>query len=196
MQGKLIKKLALCTLVLLAGSAWAFKWEPNVIPPGNHSYTLQLISTAEDAANEVATITIAITQNGDSYQVDTTYALNQKDIPEDSLQDALYGGAMLGMMAFGPMLMYGGGFTFLPMMIGEEDIHVRQEPMILMGMGKIYMDKAIMAAGRQCVVLRFEPSDGSDPMEFALAENTPFPCYSRYSNGDGSYTEIRLIQAD
>jgi len=182
---------------MLCGSAFAFKWQPNQIPPGNHSYTLEMLSTQEGADTQPVTVRIDFVEEGGSYTVNTTYHLSQKGVRPEALGDAMFGGSMLGAFAFGPMLMYGPAYMLLPMMLGEEDIRVRSEPMLVMGLGKLHMDKTEQVAGHECVVLRFESSDGtSEPVEFALAEGLPFPCFSRYSNGNGSFTEVRLVSAE
>lgn len=190
-----MKKWLFVACMLFTASALAFNWQPNQVPEGNHSYTLQMTSTAEDQKNLVTTVKIDITKQGDAYNVQTTYNIEQKNVSQDDLSDALYGGGALGLSALGPMLLYDPTFMMLPELLGNEDIHVRKDPVIIAGLGKIYMDKTIEAAGLKCVLLRFAPGDGSPPIKFAVADKVPFPCYSKYTDDDGSYTEIKLIEA-
>lgn len=192
-----MRRCVLCSLfglLLTTGSASGFLWQPNEIPPGNHTYALEISNGQADS--EPVRLELTFTQEGESYSVDTVYRLRQTGLSSDNLGDAMFGSSMLGMFAFGPMVMYGPAFMMLPLVLGQEEIRVRSEPMIVMGLGRLYMDKTEEVAGFECVVLRFESSDGSsEPVEFALAEGLPFPCFSRYSNGDGTFTEVRLTEA-
>ena len=193
----MLKRLFIGLFSFLLTTALAFTWTPNQVPPGNHSYVLEIRNTSEDQEDQVTTIQIDIQETDGAYTVDSSYTFSQTNLSQDDLSEAIYGGSVLGMFALGPMLMYGPSFMLLPMMLGNEDIRVRSEPMIVMGMGKIYMNETVQVAGRECVVLRFEANDNPDePIEFALAEDLPFPCFSRYNNNDGSFMEIRLISAD
>lgn len=183
------------TAVLAAGGAFAFQWNPDAFPTGDHSYSWE-ITTQGDQGPEVATMTVDIAQKGDTYDTTTTLSVTQSGVAHDDLSTAALGGSMAGMLGFGPMMMfYGPAFMILPMMIGDEDIHVRQEPMRVMGMGSLVMDHSETVAGHECVVIRFEPDDDSgSPMEFALAEDLPFPCFSSYG-GDADKVTIRLTEA-
>jgi len=175
-------------LVLLSG-AHAFTWEPFVFPEGDQSYTLE-IASADDIPS--TTIRIDIVDTGDGYDVTTTTTLQQRGVGQGELENAAFGGGAFGMFAMGPMMMFGPSFMMLPMMLGEEDIRVREEPMRVMGAGSLYMEEEVEVAGQRCVVLRFEPDqEGGGGFEFAVAEGVPFPCYSRYGTGD-DVVEIRL----
>lgn len=179
---------------VFVGSGLAFQWEPFVFPEGDQRYVLELRSSSEGGEAQVSTIAIDISEEGGQYTVATTYALEQRGLDLSELGDAALGGSMMGTLAFGPMMMFGPSFMMLPMMLGQEDIAVRSEPMLVMGMGRLYMDRSETVAGHECVVLRFEPNDG-EPFEFALAEGLPFPCYSRFDTGDG-FTEVRLVSVE
>ncbi len=181
-------------VLFLLGQGFAFQWEPFQVPPGDHSYLLEIRTVAADVDDQVSTITIDIGEGAEGYAIDTTIRFRQEGVSEGDLGSAMFGGSMLGTFAFGPMMMFGPSFMMLPMMLMGEDIRVRSEPMVVMGMGRLYMNETITAAERECVVLRFEANDSTDIMEFALAEDLPFPCYTRYG-GEGSYTEIRLLEA-
>ncbi|MEJ2287414.1 MAG: hypothetical protein P8Y02_02015 [Deinococcales bacterium] len=180
--------------LLAAGSAFAFKWNPDAFPTGSHSYTWEMTVDSGDGPQS-ATITVDITQKGDSYDTATTLKSTQTGVAHDDLSSAVLGGSMMGALAFGPMMVfYGPAFMMLPMLLGQEDIHVRSEPVRVAGMGSIYMDKSETIAGHECVVMRLEMDDGSAPVEMALAEDLPFPCYSQYGD-EGDRTTIRLVEA-
>ena len=175
------------------GSALAFEWNIDQWPEGDQTYTLEI---RQGDSGQVVTMTIVATNQGDTYDVATTMNITQTGVAQDELSSAAYGGNALGMFAFGPMVFYGPAFMMLPMMLGQEDIRVREEPMRVMGIGSITMDRTEMVAGRECVVLSFTADNEPDVvMEFALAENLPFPCYSRYGSGSDA-VEIRLISAE
>lgn len=187
------KRVLLLVLAALACQvALAFRWTPLEFPEGDQAYTLELRAPGDSGEAQVAQIHIEITDTGGSYSVATTYTMNQENVAADDLSGAAFGTGMMGMFAFGPMLMFGPSFMMLPMMLGDEEIEVRSEPMRIMGMGRLSMSETVEVAGRECVVLRFEPDDG-EPFEIAVAENVPFPCYTRFDSGDGGVTEIRLI---
>jgi hypothetical protein len=184
-------RLVATTFALLLGAAQAFTWEPFVFPEGDQSYTLEIVE-ADDIPS--TTIRIEIVDVGDGYDVTTTTTLQQTGVSQDDLESAAFGGGAFGMFAMGPMMMFGPSFMMLPMMLGEEDIRVREEPMRVMGAGSLYMDAEVEVAGQRCVVLRFEPDqEGGGGFEFAVAEGVPFPCYSRYGTGD-DVVEIRLVE--
>ncbi|CAN5577136.1 hypothetical protein BH24DEI1_BH24DEI1_07880 [soil metagenome] len=186
-------------LLLLWGQASAFQWEPFVVPPGEHRYVVEVRTVAEGEDDGVSTITINVREAGEGYRGETTIAFSQENVSAEELSTAMFGGSMLGTFAFGPMMMFGPTFMMLPMMLMGEEIRVRPEPLVVMGMGRLHMDSTVEAAGRDCVLLRFESGDAAnaseDIMEFALAEDLPFPCYARYGS-PGSYTEIRMLEAD
>jgi hypothetical protein len=191
-----VRKVLVITVLLgLLSNAFAFKWTFDQWPAGNQNYTFE-VRSGEGEAAQVATIDVAITDTGGQFDITTTMTVNQTGISQADLGSAAFGGSAIGMFAFGPMLFYGPAFMMLPMMIGEEDISVRSEPLSVMGMGKIYMDKSEQIAGHDCVVMRLEmQEEGSDPMEFAVAEGLPIPCYSKYGTGSDT-VEIRLIKAE
>lgn len=185
----------LAAVALLAtGTALAFQWNMDAFPSGDHSYTWEMTVDSGDGP-QTATITIDITQQGDSYDTATTMRVEQTGVAQEDLSSAALGGSMMGALAFGPMMMfYGPAFMMLPMLLGNEDIHVRTEPVRVAGMGSIYMDHTETVAGHECVVMRLEMDDGSAPIEMALAEDLPFPCFSQYGE-EGDSTSIRLIEA-
>ncbi len=189
------KVLLLVAFLGFFSQAFAFKWTFDQWPTGNQSYTFEVRSGEGDAA-QVATIDVVITDTGGQFDVVTTMTVNQTGIAQSDLSSAAFGGSAIGMFAFGPILFYGPAFMMLPMMIGEEDIAVRSEPLSMMGMGKIHMDKSEQVAGHECVVMRLEmEEDESSNMEFAVAEGLPIPCYSKYGAGSDT-VEVRLIKAE
>lgn len=193
--GVMKKNLLLLTILFLSSQAFAFKWNMGEFPSGNQAYTFEVRSGEGETAQAV-TFDVVVTDTGGQFDVVTNMTINQKNVSQSDLSSAVFGGSSLGMFAFGPMILYGPSFMMLPMMIGEEDIAVRSEPMRVMGMGSIYMDKTEEVAGFECVVLRLEmDEEGSDPIEFALAEGLPLPCYSKYGSGSDTI-EIRLIKAE
>ena len=180
--------------LLAAGSAFAFTWSPDAFPTGNHSYTWEMTVEGGDAPQK-ATIGLDIVQKGDSYDTTTTMKVTQTGVAHADLANAALGGSFLGTLGIGPMMVfYGPAFMMLPMLLGKEDIHVRSDPVRVAGVGTIHMDKSETVAGHTCVVLRLELDDGSAPVEMALAEDLPFPCYSQYGDA-GDRTTIRLISA-
>lgn len=185
--------------LLLWGQASAFQWEPFTVPPGDHRYVVEVRTVAEGEEPGVSTITINVREAGEGYSVETTLTFSQENVREDELSSAMFGGSMLGAFTLGPMVMFGPTLMMLPMMLMGEEIRVRSEPLVVMGVGRLHMDSIVEAAGRECVLMRFESGDGSNAseeiMEFALAEDLPFPCYARHGS-PGSYTEFRVLEAD
>ncbi len=189
-----IIRLLVVVAFLATGSALAFTWNPDNFPTGNHSYTWEM-TVDQGNGPEKATISVDIVQKGSSYDVTTTTKVTQSGVAHDDLASAALGGSMSGALAIGPMMVfYGPSFTMLPMLLGNEDIHVRKDPVRVAGMGSIYMDKSETIAGHQCVVLRLVMDDGSPPIQMGLAADLPFPCFSQYGD-TGDQTTIRLIQA-
>jgi len=187
-------RLMAAVALLATGSALAFQWNPDAFPTGNHSYSWEMTVDSGDGPQS-ATITLDISQKGDSYDTATTMKVTQTGVSHDDLSTAALGGSMLGALALGPMMVfYGPAFMMLPMLLGQEDIHVRSEPVRVAGVGSVFMDKSETIAGHECVVLRLEMDDGSAPIEMALAEDLPFPCSSQYGD-EGDRTTIRLIDA-
>jgi hypothetical protein len=134
---------------------------------------------------------IDITDQGDSFDVLKTMAVRQ-DVSKDEMDFMNMGGFTSGLNMMGPAMMFGPMFMCLPMMLEGQDIRVRSEPLVILGMGEMHMERTEMVAGHECVVIRFEPAGGDDTFEFALAENVPFPCFSRYGSGY-DLMEMRLI---
>ncbi len=185
--------ISVLLVLALSSQSYAFKWQFDVWPEGNQTYTLEI---RQGESDQVVSMKIALTDLGETYDVSTTMVINQTGIAPSDLSSAAYGGSALGMFMFGPMVFYGPAFMMLPMMLGEEDIQVRSEPMRVMGMGTITMDHSENIAGYECVVLSFVTDDDPENhMEFALAENLPFPCYSKYGSGSDAI-EIRLVSAE
>jgi hypothetical protein len=144
---------------------------------------------------EGMTVSIDIVQTDAGYDVTTTIVSSQSDVAQGNLSGAAFGGSMLGGLALGPMMFYGPMFMMLPMMLGQEEIRVRTEPMVVMGMGRLVMDSTVEMAGHTCVVVRFEPNENPEgTLEFALAEGVPFPCYTRFGSGD-AVVEMQLIES-
>lgn len=182
------------TFVLLAAlvlsAAHAFTWEPFAFPEGDQGYTLEI---AQEGDGPVTTIDIDVTSTGDGFDVTTTTTVRQTGIAQEEVEDAMFGGGF-GLFAMGPMMMFGPSFMMVPMMLGEEEVRVRAEPMRMMGFGSVFMDREVEVAGRTCVVVRVVPDGNPDgEFEFALAEDLPFPCYSRYGQGD-DVVEVRLVE--
>ena len=190
MARTVLAAVAFVAALAFAHSALAFEWTPFAFPEGDQGYTLEVRSAGADGAEQVATLTIEIAEDGGRYTVSSSYAFVQSGLEASSLSDAALGGSMMGMFAFGPLMMFGPSFMMLPLLLGDEDIAVRAEPMRVMGMGELTMSESITVAGRECVLIRFHPDEG-EPFEVAVAEGVPFPCLSRYDSGDG-VLEIRL----
>ncbi|MEJ2358893.1 MAG: hypothetical protein P8Y13_12580, partial [Deinococcales bacterium] len=81
--------------LLAAGSAFAFKWNPDAFPTGSHSYTWEMTVDSGDGPQS-ATITVDITQKGDSYDTATTLKSTQTGVAHDDLSSAVLGGSMTG----------------------------------------------------------------------------------------------------
>lgn len=181
------RQLLVPILAVALGSAHAFTWTPFEFPPGDQGYTLEVV-TDEGASR----IDIDIVESAGGYGVTTTMTLVQDGVALDDLASAMFGGSGLAMFAFGPMMLFGPSFFLLPMLLGQEDIRVTDVPIRVMGMGTLYMEREEVVAGHTCVVIRME-LEGGDSMEFAVAENLPVPCFSRYGTGSDAM-EARLIE--
>lgn len=173
-------------LAVALGGAHAFQWTPFEFPPGDQGYTMEIVT-----GEGISVVDIDIVEAGDAYEVTTTMTLVQSGVDQDELSDAMFGGSGLAMFGFGPMMLFGPSFFLLPMLLGEEDISVQDTPIRVMGMGMMYMDREEVVAGHTCVVIRME-LEGGDELEFAVAENLPVPCFSRYGSGSDAI-EARLI---
>lgn len=194
MRTPVLRALSIVALATL-GVAWAFTWTPFAFPSGDQHYVLEL-RQGEDADAAVSVIDLQIRDVGGSYDVVTTLTLEQRGVSGDDLATAAFGGDAVGMLMFGPMVAYGPSFFILPMILGEEEVRVRAEPMRVMGMGSVTMDREVEVAGHTCVVVTYTPDgDPSGVVEFALAENLPFPCYSVYGTGSDRI-EVRLLRAE
>lgn len=175
----------------LASGALAFGWTPLEFPEGDQRYLLEV--RGPDGA---MTMEIVLTDTGDAFDAATVLRIEREGLSRDALGEAAFGGGTLGMLAFGPMMLFGPSFVMLPMMLGDEDIRVRSEPMRIMGIGSLHMERTEEVAGLECVVIRFEPDNAGpdEVVEFAVAEGVPFPCITRYGSGDGA-VEVRLLEA-
>lgn len=183
------------TAMLVLGWAQAFQWAPFEFPSGDQSYTLEIYQGA-DPEQPSTTLDIEVVDTGGTFDVTTDIRFEQRDVAPGNLQQAIFGGGFTGMFAMGPMMMFGPASMMLPMMMGEEDIRVRSEPIRVMGFGRMHMDREIEMAGHTCVVIRVESdADGGPSFEFAVAEGVPFPCYSSFGEGENA-VEIRLVRAE
>jgi hypothetical protein len=172
---------------IVIGSAQAWQWAPLEFPDGDQGYTMQITS-----ADGVSLIDVDMVDRGGTFDVTTTMTLEQTGVARDDLSGAMFGGAGLAMFGFGPMMFFGPSFFILPMLLGQEEIAVRDTPIVVAGFGTIYMEREEVIAGRTCVVIRME-FDGSDALEFAVAEDLPIPCFSRYGSGADA-VEARLVE--
>jgi hypothetical protein len=192
MKSPYVARILLAIAALSLGLAQAFTWELLEFPAGNQHYTVEFIQGG-DAATRVV-LDIVIVDHGGSFTVTTTTTSEQRDVAQDDLAGATLGGSM--MMAYGPALMFGPTFMLFPLLLGEEEIRVRSEPLVLVGFGRLYMEREEVVAGRTCVVIRFEPAQaGMEASEFAVADGVPFPCFSRYGSGSDGI-EVRLLRAE
>jgi hypothetical protein len=187
--------VVLALALLAGGSAHAFRWTPFAFPEGDQHYVLEIRHGEGDAA-VAGTVDLRIADAGETFDATTTFTFAQTGLSAEDLSSVAFGGSLTGMLVMGPALAYGPAFFLLPMMLGEEEVRVRTEPIRMVGVGALHMEREEEVAGRTCVVVRFEPDgDPSGAMTFALAEGLPFPCYSVYGSGDGR-VEVRLLQAD
>lgn len=193
-----MRTVALGTLLALLplwGAGHAFEWTPFEFPDRDQAYTLE-IWQGEDAERPEAIMEIDVTSTGEGFDVVTNMRYERQAVDQSELEDAIFGAGFMGMFTMGPMMMFGPFAMMLPMLLGEEDIRVRSEPIRVMGVGRLHMDREVEVAGRTCVVVRLEPdNEGAGEMEFALAEGVPFPCYSRYGSGADA-VEVRLVRIE
>lgn len=181
------RTLAILALAALLGAAHAFQWEPFEFPPGDQGYTIEVTS-----AEGTLVLDVDIVDLSGTFDVRTVMTYDQVGVEASDLGIAMFGGAGISMLGFGPMMLFGPSFFILPMVLGQEDIAVREEPIPVMGMGTLVMEREVEVAGHVCVVIRFEV-EGGDTLEFAIAEDLPVPCYSRYGSGADA-VEARLIE--
>ncbi len=195
-RSKLVRTLiAGLTLIgmLVGGSAAAFTLDMTAFPPGSHFYAFEITS---DSLGEgtVMRVEYDVRQNGDAYDITTTTRITNSGLQQGEVMDALGGGGALAMFMFGPsILFYGPAVFVLPLVLADQDVAVRQDPITVEGFGTLHMDRSERVAGLECVVLRYEPEDDTEPMEIALAEGLPFPCYSIYGEDDDR-TTMRLVE--
>lgn len=180
--------LPLLALLSLVGAAAAFSWTPFEFPPGDQGYVLE-VRTPEGAA----LVDVDVTARGGLFDVSTTMTFEQVGVDPSSMADAFFGGSGLAMFGFGPMVLFGPSAFMLPMMLGNEEIRVRKEPMRLMGFGTVAMDREEIVAGLTCVVITLTMDGGGDEVVFAVAEGVPLPCFTRYGSGSDAF-EVRLIE--
>lgn len=186
---------ALVLALLALPAAHAFEWAPFEFDGGDQRYTMEIVQ-GEGAEAPTATVDVDVADRGETFDVSTTMTFQQTGVGADELDEAIFGGGAIGMFSMGPMLMFGPAFMVLPMLLEDTDIHVRSEPIEVMGVGQLHMDREEEVAGHACVVMRLEPANENGlAMEFALAEDLPLPCYSRYGEGEGRI-EVRLVRAD
>lgn len=187
MIGPRIRTLVFVAFAVVLATAQAFQWTPFEFPPGDQGYTIEI-----ESAEGVAVLDVDIVDRGGSFDVNTVMRFDQEGVAAGDLGAAMFGGGGIGLFAFGPMMMFGPTAFLMPMILGNEDIAVRAEPIDAMGMGTVWMDREVEVAGRTCVVVRFEMAGGDD-VEFALAEGLPVPCFSRFGTGRDAF-EARLVE--
>ena len=185
-------RVSIVTLTTLAlTSAFAFQWAPFEFGPGDQRYTIEI--RTGDAP--VTTLEVTMLDRDDGFHVSTVMRFEQKGVRQADLGNAMFGGQALGMFGLGPMLVFGPSYMMLPMLLGNEEVRVREEPLRVMGFGSLFMEREEVVAGHTCVVMRLELDGGDDSFEFAVAEGLPVPCFSRYGSGRDQ-VEMRLISAD
>ena len=187
-----MRRLALITLTLmLVGGAHAFEWEPLEFEERPQAYTIQIL----DGDGEVQlTMDIDIVAAGDGFDVTTVQTVRSSGVEGGDLDQAALGGG--GLFGFGGAMLFGPAFMVLPLVLVDEDVAVRDEPIELPGFGMVYMESTSEVAGTTCVDVRIEMAAGEQPpIELGIAEGVPFPCYSRYGEGENA-VEIRLTRIE
>ena len=185
-------RITVATLMALAlAGVSAFQWTPFEFGPGDQHYTIEI--RAGEAP--VTTLDVTMLHRDDGFHVSTVLRFEQDGVAQDDLATAMFGGQALGMFGLGPMLVFGPSAMMLPMLLGEEEVRVREEPLRVMGFGSLHMEREEVVAGHTCVVMRLELDVGDDVFEFAVAEGLPLPCFSRYGSG-ADQVEMRLLRAD
>lgn len=180
---------------LVFGGAHAFQWTPFEFPEGDQGYTLEIYQGA-DPDRPSTIMDIDVVDSGEGFDVTTNMTFEQRGVQPGNLQDAIFSGGFTSMFAMGPMMMFGPASMMLPMVLGDEDIRVRAEPIRIMGFGRMHMEREIEMAGHTCVVVRVEPDqEGAQSFEFAVADDVPFPCYSSFGEGEDA-VEIRLVRVE
>lgn len=181
------RTLTILAIAALLSAAQAFQWEPFDFPPGDQGYTIEITS-----ADGVLVLDVDIVERDGAFDVRSTMTFDQVGVRSGDLGTAMFGGGGMAMMGFGPMMLFGPSFFLLPMVLGQEEIAVRDEPIDVMGMGTMRMEREETIAGKVCVVISLELGSG-DELEFAIAEDLPIPCYSRYGSGTNA-VEARLLE--
>jgi hypothetical protein len=178
--------------VLLGGIAQAFDWEPLEFEEREQAYTIEILN----AQGEVQlTMDIDVVAAGDGFDVTTVQTVRSSGVAGGDLADAAFGGG-LGMFGFGGAMFLGPAFMILPLVLADEEVAVRPDPIELAGFGTVYMESTSEVAGATCVDVRIEPAaDGQPAIEIGIAEGVPFPCYSRYGQGEDA-VEIRLTRIE
>ena len=178
--------------LLLVGVVHAFEWAPLEFEPRPQAYTIEVL----DAAGEVVTtLDIDITAAGDAFDVTTVQTTRSAGVDAADLDTAaLTGGG--GLFGFAGAAFFGPAFMLLPLILLDQDVAVRDAPIEVAGYGSVYMDSTSTVAGTTCVDVRLQPAnEGMPVVEFGIAEGVPFPCYSRYGEGEDA-VEIRLTRIE
>lgn len=183
--------------VLLALGGWsaAFSWDMGTYGGGSHFYAFEVTSDSSSTGS-VVRLEFDVRQTGATYSVTTSMSTSSDGVSQEGVIDAFSGGDALGMLMFGPMMLfYGPGLFILPFALGGQDVAVTSDVYVVAGMGKVRMDRTENVAGLECVVVTYEPTDDDDSgsIVFGLAEGMPFPCFSTYG-GEGERTSIRLVE--
>lgn len=178
--------------VLLGGVALAFEWEPLEFEERAQAYTIEILNAQGELQ---LTMEIDVVEAGDGFDVTTVQTVLSSGVDGGDLADAAFGGG-LGMFGFGGAMFLGPAFMVLPLVLADEEVAVRSDPIELPGFGMVYMESTSEVAGATCVDVRIELAAGEQPpIELGLAEGVPFPCYSRYGEGDDA-VEIRLTRIE
>jgi hypothetical protein len=182
-----VRWLLVVSLFAVVGMGQAFSWAPFEFPPGDQGYTMEVVS-----GEGVARFDLDLVDRGGAFDVTTIMTVVQSGVAPGSMSEAMFGGSGMSMFAFGPLMLFGTSYFLMPLLLGQEDIAVRDAPIEMKGVGRMYLEREEVVAGRTCVVLRVE-LEGGDGMEFAVAEGVPLPCFTRYGSGSEA-VEVRLIE--
>jgi hypothetical protein len=187
-----IRTTLVLVAVLLGGVALAFQWEPLEFEERAQAYTIEILNAQGELQ---LTMEIDVVEAGDGFDVTTVQTVRSAGVAGGDLADAAFGGG-LGMFGFGGAMFLGPAFMVLPLVLADEEVAVRPDPIELPGFGMVYMESTSEVAGATCVDVRIELAAGEQlPIELGLAEGVPFPCYSRYGEGDDA-VEIRLTRIE
>jgi hypothetical protein len=182
-----IRTLAILVLAAVLGCAHAFQWEPFAFPPGDQGYTIEITSS-----EGVLVLDVDIVDQAGAFDIRTVMTFDQVGVGSGDLAIAMFGGSGISMFGFGPMMLFGPSYFILPMALGQQEIAVREDRIDVLGMGTMVMEREVEIAGRDCVVILLTLASG-DELEFAIAEDLPLPCYSRYGTGANA-VEARLLE--